>query len=94
MNMPLVNSCEAHACAYNTDHSCHALAITVGNEPRAHCDTFFGDDSSGGDPVQTGHVGACKMSDCEHNVHLECQAPGINVGYVENQVDCLTYAPA
>ncbi|MCY9783342.1 DUF1540 domain-containing protein [Nocardiopsis sp. EMB25] len=93
-NLPVVNSCSADACAYNTDHNCHALAITVGESEHAQCDTYVNIPAQGGDPVSTGHVGACKMSDCQHNVRLECQAPGIAVGYVSNQVDCLTYAPA
>lgn len=41
MKMPVVNSCEAEACAYNTDSTCRALAITVGNQPSAYCDTFL-----------------------------------------------------
>ncbi|MFE1396544.1 DUF1540 domain-containing protein [Nocardiopsis dassonvillei] len=94
MDMPVVNSCQVDACAYNTDHSCHALAITVGNSSHAQCDTFFDAGDQGGDPVATGQVGACKMSNCEHNVQLECQAPAISVGYVHRQADCLTYAPA
>jgi hypothetical protein len=40
------------------------------------------------------HVGACKMSDCRHNVDFECRAPGITVGYHRTDADCLTYAPA
>ncbi|PDP85441.1 DUF1540 domain-containing protein [Glycomyces fuscus] len=94
MDMPVVNSCQVDACAYNTEHTCHALAITVGNSTHAQCDTFFGAREQGGDPASTGHVGACKMADCQHNVHLECQAPGISVGFDQKQADCLTYAPA
>ncbi|MFF4771617.1 DUF1540 domain-containing protein [Microtetraspora fusca] len=60
----------------------------------AHCDTFFSVPSKGGDPSVTGRVGACKMSDCRHNVQLECQASGIVVGYAQDAADCLTYAPA
>ncbi|MFG3437239.1 DUF1540 domain-containing protein [Nonomuraea sp. NPDC047897] len=94
MEMPVVNACEAEACAYNTDRNCHALAITVGDARNAHCDTFFSAPTKGGDPTAVGHVGACKISDCRHNAQFECQAPGITVGYVENAADCLTYAPA
>ncbi|WP_236567887.1 MULTISPECIES: DUF1540 domain-containing protein [unclassified Nocardiopsis] len=92
--MPVVNSCTVDTCAYNDQHSCHALAITVGNTSHAQCDTFFSGEEEGGDPMATAQVGACKMSDCQHNTQLECQAPGISVGYEKNQVDCLTYAPA
>lgn len=94
MDMPVVNSCQVDACAYNAAHTCHALAITVGNSTHAQCDTFVGAGEQGGDPSSTGHVGACKMSDCQHNVQLECQAPGISVGFEQRQADCLTYAPA
>jgi hypothetical protein len=94
MEMPVVTACEAEACAYNTDRTCHALAITVGDVRHAYCDTFFKAPAKGGDPIAVGHVGACKMSDCQHNVQFECQAPGITVGYAENAADCLTYAPA
>ena len=93
MKMPVVNECAVDACAYNLDGACHALAITVGNGPQAaHCDTYFRTSARGGDPSHAGHVGACKMSGCLHNVDLECQAPGISVGFVQDGADCLTYA--
>ncbi|WP_202805980.1 DUF1540 domain-containing protein [Actinopolymorpha alba] len=91
--MPVVNSCAAEACAYNREQTCHALAITVGDSRSAQCDTFFGAAMKGGDPSSIGHVGACKKADCMHNIDLECQAPGIVVGYRESEVDCLTYQP-
>ncbi|OII67931.1 MULTISPECIES: DUF1540 domain-containing protein [unclassified Streptomyces] len=94
MDMPVINQCEAGDCAYNKDHACHALAITVGDVHHAHCDTFLDSPSKGGDPGATGHVGACKAAECRHNRQLECHAPAITVGYQENNVDCLTYAPA
>jgi hypothetical protein len=92
--MPVVNNCTAENCAYNQGQSCHALAITVGDPDHAHCDTFITASIRGGDPSATGHVGACKVSDCRHNVNLECQAPGITVGFQRDVVDCLTYQPA
>jgi hypothetical protein len=91
MEMPMVNECEVEDCAYNMDRACHALAITVGDARHPNCDTFLNASVRGGDPSTTGRVGACKMSNCRHNTQLECQAPGINVGYRQNQVDCLTY---
>ncbi|MEU8246765.1 DUF1540 domain-containing protein [Nonomuraea sp. NPDC048916] len=95
MKMPVVNQCEAEACAYNRERVCHASAITVGDAPQqAHCDTFFTASAKGGDPSAVGRVGACKVADCRHNTHYECQAPGIEVGYVSNRADCMTYAPA
>ncbi|MDW4909241.1 hypothetical protein RB628_28850 [Streptomyces sp. ADMS] len=62
-------------CAYNRDRACHALAITVGDILHAHCDTFFTSPAKGGDRSATGRVGACKMSDCRHNIDFECRAP-------------------
>lgn len=94
MDMPTVNECQVEACAYNRDRACHALAITVGNSRHAECETFFSTPTKGGDPATTGRVGACKMADCNYNMQFECQAPGIVVGYQEQVVDCLTYAPA
>nr|WP_093276070.1 DUF1540 domain-containing protein [Saccharopolyspora shandongensis] len=94
MEMPLVNNCTAESCAFNHDHNCHALAITIGEPTHAQCDTFVGGPFDGGDPNAIGHVGACKMADCRYNDHLECQAPGISVGYQRDIVDCLTYQPA
>lgn len=94
MDMPVINECRVDACAYNTEHTCHALAITIGNSSHAECETFFKVESKGGDPTANGHVGACRMANCHHNVQFECQAPGIVVGYTQNDVDCLTYAPA
>ncbi|WP_169949128.1 DUF1540 domain-containing protein [Microbispora sp. H11081] len=94
MEMPVVNRCEATSCAYNRDHMCHATAITVGDVSHAHCDTFFTATTPGGDPSTTGRVGACKISDCQHNTQLECQAPSIEIGRSLDEADCLTYAPA
>ncbi|WP_010693249.1 DUF1540 domain-containing protein [Saccharopolyspora spinosa] len=94
MEMPLVNKCTAGNCAFNHGQNCHALAITIGHPLRAQCDTFCTAPVEGGVPDVVGHVGACKMSDCRYNDHLECQAPGISVGYEQDIVDCLTYQPA
>ena len=94
MDMPVVNRCEAETCAYNRDLNCHAIAITIGDPRHAGCDTFYQTSFKGGDPSAVGHVGACKMAECRHNVNLECQAPGINVGYQQQSADCLTFAPA
>ncbi|HEY8458684.1 MAG TPA: DUF1540 domain-containing protein [Actinopolymorphaceae bacterium] len=92
MQMPVIDSCTVESCAYNRQRECHALAITVGGADGARCETFFDTDRKGGDPENLGHVGACRMVDCVHNVSLECQAPGIVVGYQQDHVvDCLTY---
>ncbi|OII61242.1 hypothetical protein BJP40_06875 [Streptomyces sp. CC53] len=94
MDMPVISECSVDDCAYNREQACHALAITVGDTHKAHCDTFFTSASKGGDPDTTGRVGACKVANCRHNARYECQAPGITVGYVQHEVDCLTFEPA
>jgi hypothetical protein len=93
MEMPVVKECAVETCAYNRNGACHALAITVGDARHPHCDTFLVAPVKGGDPSATGRVGACKMSDCMHNVDLECRAPGIRVGFQQKEVACLTYQP-
>jgi hypothetical protein len=97
MNMPNVNKCEVAECAYNKDHRCHALAITVGDEKGAMCDTYWSRSKSstdGGDPMRVGQVGACHMSDCEYNERLECSARGVTIGPEGDAADCLTYERA
>ncbi|GAA0913061.1 DUF1540 domain-containing protein [Streptomyces thermoalcalitolerans] len=91
MQLPVINNCAAESCAYNTNHTCHAAAITIGGELGAACETYTSVDMQGGEPSATGRVGACKMADCRHNVGLECHAPAITVGYQQNEIDCLTY---
>lgn len=93
MEMPLVNTCSAETCAYNHGQACRALAITVGDQHHAICDTFFHSSTKGGSPSVIGKVGACKVSACVHNVDFECQASGITVGDQGDLVDCLTYQP-
>ncbi|MCP2167363.1 DUF1540 domain-containing protein [Goodfellowiella coeruleoviolacea] len=93
MDMPVVSECSAESCAYNRNHACHALAITVGIPEQAHCDTYFTAPRQGGVADAMGHVGACKMADCQHNVDLECRAPAISVGARQDVADCLTYSP-
>ncbi|MFI4912071.1 MAG: DUF1540 domain-containing protein [Sedimentisphaeraceae bacterium JB056] len=95
MQMPDIRSCDVEECAYNKKHQCHALAITVGDQKGAMCDTFWSEKESqcdGGDPSQSGHVGACHMSNCRHNDRLECSASCISVGHKQDHADCLTYA--
>ncbi|MGY1454824.1 DUF1540 domain-containing protein [Streptomyces sp. SS8] len=93
MEMPAVTECAVEPCAYNREHACHALAITVGDPQQAQCDTFFTAPRKGGSPEAAAHVGACKMSDCRHNTDFECQATGISVGAMHGTADCLTYSP-
>ncbi len=91
MEMPKVTDCQASECSYNSDGMCHAMAITIGDMTNPQCDTFCQSSSKGGDPTCIALVGACKTTSCTHNMSLECQAPGISVGYQSGEVDCLTF---
>ncbi|MCE5186801.1 MAG: DUF1540 domain-containing protein [Planctomycetaceae bacterium] len=99
MEMPEVQSCDVLECAYNKQRQCHALAITVGDSGKPRCETFWAgkggsSESDAGDSSKTSHVGACHTSDCEYNERLQCSAPGIRVGYQNENPNCLTYEPS
>jgi hypothetical protein len=91
--LPIVQSCEATACAYNGEHHCHAAAITVGNSGSAACETFMPADVRGGVDSGDAQVGACKMADCVHNENLECTAEEISVDTSGASAVCLTFTP-
>jgi hypothetical protein len=91
MDMPQIARCQVRDCAYNTAGACHALAITVGDEEAARCDTYFVLSQKGGDPQATGRVGACKVTKCLYNEMLECQAPAITVDMPDGEADCMTF---
>jgi hypothetical protein len=92
MKMSKVEECSVSDCAYNTNDECHALAITIGEQPSTPmCDTFFKASSHGGDKEATAGVGACKSYACSHNQSYECMASSIRVGIHDNQPDCLTF---
>ncbi len=92
--MPKVSDCSVSNCAYNSNKACHAMAITVGDEPNdPTCDTFFQSSTHGGAKDATAGVGACKAADCQFNEEFECSAPNIHVGMKEHEPDCLTFQP-
>lgn len=91
MEMPTVSECEVEDCAYNCDELCHAIAITVGDETHPMCDTFCTCHSDDVDTNCVAGVGACKTSVCAFNKGLECNASDISVGYIGDEVDCLTF---
>jgi hypothetical protein len=91
MEMPRVQQCTVTGCGYNHD-GCTAFAITIGRT-NAECDTFVEPDLQGGLGQAIARVGACKRSNCVHNVDLECSAPAITVGSGQDIADCLTYEP-
>lgn len=94
MDMPQVKLCNAAKCAFNKDNACHALAVTIGDDLIARCDTYLVNGSHGGILSEIAGVGACKMEDCTHNKGLYCRAPAIEVKYTKNGPVCATYSPA
>jgi hypothetical protein len=94
MDMPIIQKCSVEDCAYNTDNTCHALAITVGDVVDPRCDTFYRTDHKGGVIDSTGKVGACKQELCKFNEDLECAAsPGIRIAPQEGRAECITFEP-
>jgi hypothetical protein len=91
--MPAIEGCSAHDCAFNLDGDCHAKAITVGDGLHPGCDTCF--DSRRGRTADGGGiagVGACKVAGCQHNQDLECMAANIEIGMEGNAACCITCA--
>jgi hypothetical protein len=91
MEMTRVKSCEVMKCAYNAGSMCHALAITIGDLNNPMCDTFCQSSTQGGFEENIAGVGACKVESCNHNHCLECDCAGIDVGYQEDEIDCLSF---
>lgn len=93
MQMPKVSQCQVTRCAYNLNNTCHAQAITIGDDTHPMCDTFCGTCAKVQDASTVAAVGACKVEVCSFNEGLECQAPGISVGMKGKEPDCLTFRP-
>ena len=91
MGMSKVSRCDVVDCAYNLNNECHTLAITVGDQGCAKCDTYTKFGQKGGDKETVGGVGASRESDCKYNKSLECGAGNINVGLHGGHADCVTY---
>ena len=91
--MSKVMKCEVSDCSYNEQNCCQTMAVTIGDGIHPKCDTFCCSTMKGGQSGCTAGVGACKVSSCTYNSGLECSAPGISVGYKENEPDCLTFQP-
>jgi len=90
LELPTVTRCEVMTCAYNRDKMCHALAITVGDEDHARCDTFVQASDHTNEKATAG-VGACKATGCKHNRDYECQAGKIEVEPCGDHGDCTTF---
>ncbi len=91
MEMPKVISCDVTECAYNMNDMCHAMAITIGDTVHPRCDTLCMAANQQLDTSCNAGVGACKTSRCVYNQGFECMASDINVGYIADEVDCLTF---
>ncbi len=90
VGIPAVESCGVSQCAYNHDGTCHAIAITVGDDDQPRCDTFM-ESLKHVTAQQTAGVGACKVGSCIHNQDLECSAADIEVDMIGRMVCCLTF---
>ena len=90
MEMAKVQQCDASECSYNQNNGCHAFAITIGDESNPMCDTFCSttEKASG---TQMAGVGACKVTACTHNDHLECNCSQIKVGHNGGQINCMSF---
>ena len=92
MDIPAVASCAAEKCAFNTDHKCHAKAITIGNSGNPACDTYLAASKYIRDTTRIGGVGACKSIDCKNNEEFDCKASEIRVGMIaDGGVTCSSY---
>jgi hypothetical protein len=93
IKMPVVSECAIAECAYNSNKSCHAIAITIGDGNRPMCDTFF-KSSRHGELNSIAGVGACKVFICRHNNSLECSMESIRVGSEQDHGKCMTFVAA
>lgn len=93
IEMPVIQDCAARECAYNTEGSCNARAITVGDGEHPACDTFFARTSHVAKRPAEAGVGACKVSACRHNQDLECTANLVRIGRHAGHAECLTFSP-
>ena len=89
--MSQVKSCEVEKCAYNMDHKCHTMAITVGDGKCPACDTSMETTKKAGMKEVNAGVGACKVAECRFNDSLECQAEGIDVKMHSEHPECTTF---
>ncbi len=91
LEMPIVSKCMVTECVYNTDSSCHARAITIGNSVSPGCDTYMAGMRHTKAANLTAGIGACKTVGCRFNSDLECMAESIQVGKVKNKAHCITF---
>lgn len=92
LEMPIVTKCMASECVYNVSSSCHARAITVGDTIHPGCDTFLAGSRHAKSVNQIAGIGACKTVGCKFNDDHECMAESIQVGIINNEANCTTFA--
>lgn len=94
MRMSKIAHCNIVRCAFNQSSACHASAVTIGDGERPRCDTFEDAVEKGGQPGDSGCVGACKVRSCEYNTRLTCSAKSITVDWKGADPCCMTFEPA
>ncbi len=91
VEMPLIKKCDVTECVYNARSSCHAKAITIGDNIKPNCDTFMeGTGHIMNSGIKAG-VGACKVSGCTYNSDFECSAESINISQQGGTIHCMTF---
>lgn len=91
LEMPIVQRCDVTKCGYNSECTCHAKAITIGDYSNPGCDTFLDSASHTKNTQRMAGVGACKVSNCQYNNDFECTVHEISVGFNGQKVNCLTF---
>ena len=86
-----VSRCDVNQCGYNTNNSCHAKAITIGDSTTPGCDTFMDIKRHSQRLKRISGVGACKTNTCQFNNDFECIAENVTVGYSNGDIRCLTF---
>ena len=90
--MPMIVSCSGSDCSYNANLTCNAMAVTIGEQREAFCDTFYKSVQRIAYPDMTSFVGACKMENCRFNRKLECTAyKGVSLMGRADHVICSTF---
>lgn len=90
--MPMIVSCSGSDCSYNSNSTCNAMAVTIGERREAVCDTYYRTDHKIAYPDTTSFVGACKMENCRFNRNLECTAySGVSLLGTNGHVLCNTF---
>jgi len=85
---PVVMTCLAEACTYNTADECHAPAVEFGDS-HPKCDMFTTGVVSIAEFPAT--VQDCLVAECHFNSDLLCSAPGVTVAAHSDHADCMTY---